>query len=303
MNKIIAHKGGAYDYPENSKEAILKSYSSKNCDGTEIDIRMTKDKVLVVMHDCDAFRTGNKLKLIKNCTYSEIKDLKVQHHRFDWYKYLLQNLLSTDLKNNKVNIKKLLKVWRQKSSLMTLKQALELLPDQHELIIEYKGKNEDYDNQKTYQKVILDTVSPYANKNIKLKGFDPNIGLYLKGNNPNLQVGILVQDNCIDNIKYPFDFVSLKFNTLLNHPELFKECTNYEGSKRELYLWTLDRYKEFVKLSNMFISSDKLPNIITNNVDVIKLLSEVRKIDSEFLNQSLSIDKLSNLSKCKKLTK
>lgn len=96
MKKIIAHKGGAYLYPENSRGAILQSYEDFTCDGTEIDVRMTKERVLVIMHDIDTFRSGDKLKLIRNHTYDELKNILVRPHRIDWYLQYYENLTSRD---------------------------------------------------------------------------------------------------------------------------------------------------------------------------------------------------------------
>ena len=49
---IISHRGNdKYGYLENTKEAILSTLKSNYTDGVELDVRMTKDKKLVLSHN------------------------------------------------------------------------------------------------------------------------------------------------------------------------------------------------------------------------------------------------------------
>lgn len=54
--KVIAHRGGAMDAPENTLAAIEHAVKS-GADMVEIDLRMTKDGVLVALHDETLLRT------------------------------------------------------------------------------------------------------------------------------------------------------------------------------------------------------------------------------------------------------
>jgi len=76
FERPIAHRGLHNDvYPENSmgayQNAIEHNYN------IEIDVHVTKDNVLVVHHDDSLKRICGVDKLIKECTYDEIKDLKL----------------------------------------------------------------------------------------------------------------------------------------------------------------------------------------------------------------------------------
>ena len=53
-----AHRGDTQNYPENSLEGILSAIMM-GCDVVEIDIRLTKDNVMVLMHDATLKRTTN----------------------------------------------------------------------------------------------------------------------------------------------------------------------------------------------------------------------------------------------------
>lgn len=75
--KIIAHRGGAAaKFPENSLSAIEKSVSLK-VDGIEIDVRLTKDKQIVLCHDETIDRTTTGTGKIQNLTLEELRQFKL----------------------------------------------------------------------------------------------------------------------------------------------------------------------------------------------------------------------------------
>ncbi|RZN80992.1 MAG: glycerophosphodiester phosphodiesterase family protein [Winogradskyella sp.] len=72
--KISVHRGGKSieNYPENGLETI--QYVNNHMDAIyEIDVAKTKDGKLVLMHDNSIDRTTNGTGLIKNQTYSQLK--------------------------------------------------------------------------------------------------------------------------------------------------------------------------------------------------------------------------------------
>lgn len=72
MSKNIAHRGFSGKYPENSMLAFQKAYEA-GCDGVEMDVHLTRDHVIVIMHDEDIARTTNGKGLIKDYTYEELR--------------------------------------------------------------------------------------------------------------------------------------------------------------------------------------------------------------------------------------
>ena len=67
--KIIALRGFNIDYPENTLLAYKAALNS-NVDMLEIDVHLTKDQELVVIHDDKIDRTSNGTGYIKNYTLS-----------------------------------------------------------------------------------------------------------------------------------------------------------------------------------------------------------------------------------------
>lgn len=69
--RIFAHRGFSGMYPENTMLAFQKAYEV-GCDGIELDVQLTKDEVLVIMHDETIDRTTNGKGNIRDYTYEEL---------------------------------------------------------------------------------------------------------------------------------------------------------------------------------------------------------------------------------------
>lgn len=74
MTKIIAHRGSAGTHPENTFTAYQAAIDAGS-DGIEIDVHITKDGELVVLHDATVDRTTNGGGYVKDLSLAEIKQL------------------------------------------------------------------------------------------------------------------------------------------------------------------------------------------------------------------------------------
>ncbi|MFD0794542.1 glycerophosphodiester phosphodiesterase family protein [Mucilaginibacter litoreus] len=74
---VIAHRGDHVKYPENTLEAYLEAIKN-GADYVEIDLRTTKDSVLISMHDGNISRMTGEPGNIKDLTFETIRSLKVQ---------------------------------------------------------------------------------------------------------------------------------------------------------------------------------------------------------------------------------
>lgn len=74
--KVFAHRGYSAIAPENSMIAFLWAMRVK-ADGIELDVQMTKDKELVVIHDETVDRTTNGIGWVKDYTLEEITQLDI----------------------------------------------------------------------------------------------------------------------------------------------------------------------------------------------------------------------------------
>ena len=78
MTKNFAHRGFSGKYPENTLLAFSKAIE-EGVDGIENDVHLTKDGVLVVMHDELVDRTTNGKGYIKDKTYEELSQLDASY--------------------------------------------------------------------------------------------------------------------------------------------------------------------------------------------------------------------------------
>lgn len=74
--KITAHRGDSGCCPENTLPAIANAIK-KRADFVEIDVRMTRDGKLVLIHDQSTKRTSGIESLVEESSYEELKCLDV----------------------------------------------------------------------------------------------------------------------------------------------------------------------------------------------------------------------------------
>ncbi|MBS8264831.1 glycerophosphodiester phosphodiesterase [Mesobacillus boroniphilus] len=74
MTLILAHRGYAAEYPENTMLAF-KEAEKAGADGLELDVQMTRDGELVVIHDEKVDRTTDGTGLVKDYKLEDLRKL------------------------------------------------------------------------------------------------------------------------------------------------------------------------------------------------------------------------------------
>ncbi|MGE3317277.1 MAG: glycerophosphodiester phosphodiesterase [Planctomycetaceae bacterium] len=72
--EIIGHRGASHDAPENTLAAVKLSWK-QNADGTEIDVHLSKDGKIVVIHDDNTKRTAGLDKPVVAQSIEELRKL------------------------------------------------------------------------------------------------------------------------------------------------------------------------------------------------------------------------------------
>lgn len=75
--KIWAHRGCSQRYPENTPLAFEKAAAMQNLTGIELDIQLTKDGELIVIHDERVDRTTEGTGFVRDYTLSQLKKLHI----------------------------------------------------------------------------------------------------------------------------------------------------------------------------------------------------------------------------------
>ena len=72
--RVYAHRGASHYAPENTLPAFALA-ARQGADGIELDVHLTKDDQLVVIHDETVDRTTNGTGWVKDYTLQELKTL------------------------------------------------------------------------------------------------------------------------------------------------------------------------------------------------------------------------------------
>ncbi|HSQ58627.1 MAG TPA: glycerophosphodiester phosphodiesterase family protein, partial [Gemmata sp.] len=74
--EIVAHRGASHDAPENTLASIRLAWE-QNADAVEIDVRMSKDGGIVVIHDSNTLRVAGVDRPVAEQSLAELRALDV----------------------------------------------------------------------------------------------------------------------------------------------------------------------------------------------------------------------------------
>ncbi|MGK7379607.1 glycerophosphodiester phosphodiesterase [Planococcus sp. 1R117A] len=155
----VAHRGASGHAPENTMEAFQKGFEMK-ADYIEIDVQMTKDGELVVIHDTTVDRTTNGTGKVGDLTFEEIRQLDAG----SWF--------SEDYAGEKVpTFEEVLDAFRGKVGILIELKAPELYPGMEEKVADALiERNMDVSNN---GKIIIQSFNHESMK--KSKELLPNL--------------------------------------------------------------------------------------------------------------------------------
>ncbi|KYC95120.1 glycerophosphodiester phosphodiesterase [Heyndrickxia sporothermodurans] len=78
MTFIFAHRGSAGTHPENTMESFIAAEKS-GAEGLELDVHLSKDGEIVVIHDETVDRTTNGKGFVHQLTVAELKELNASY--------------------------------------------------------------------------------------------------------------------------------------------------------------------------------------------------------------------------------
>lgn len=190
--EIIAHRGNNnHEYKENTLEAILASINKEYVAGVEIDIRITKDNHLVVIHDYLINEVSTGVGSICDMTLKEL-----QKYNFGTKEY--------------------------PAKIATLDDVLKNITNNKKIIIELKEESNDFIK---LVEVLDKTLKKYPKRNILLCSFNYKLCQYIK-KNYNYKIGLLIGIKLnIDKFYNNLNFNSINYRHL--NKIIFKFKHNY----------------------------------------------------------------------------
>ena len=182
--QLIAHRGLTNDYiKENTIEAFLNALNN-GYDGIELDIRLTKDKKIVVLHDKLINRTSNGKGNINNFTYKEL--LKYNFGT----KEIKSKIPLLSIVIEKISNKVIIIELKEKIDLKDLENILIKNPTNNYYISSFNKEHIDNIKDTKYKKGLINYI---FNSNVNIKDYDfvlileslfnKDIYNYLKENN------------------------------------------------------------------------------------------------------------------------
>lgn len=228
MCKIFAHRGYSGKYPENTMIAFKKALEC-GVDGIELDVQLTKDGEVVIIHDETIDRTTTGKGFVVDYTYEELE-------KFD------ASFKFKDLGFNKIP---------------TLREYFQLVKD-YDIVtnVELKTGINEYLG---IEEKVWELIKEYnLEKKVIISSFNHFSVMRMKKIAPQLKYGFLSEDWIIDAGKYTHSHgvqcYHPRFNNLV--PDVIKELKKYN---LEINTWTVNLEEDM-----RYLYSNNIDVIITN---------------------------------------
>ncbi len=211
---IIAHRGESYDAPENTLASINLAWK-RDADAVEIDVQLTKDEKIVVIHDKTTLRTGGKYKIIASNSYDELLKIDVG------------KLKDTKWKNERIPL---------------LDEVIDTIPGNKILFIEIKSDEriikplQNLIEQKNINPAQIKFIGFNINTMKELKVIVPEIGTYWIVEGKNYKAKDHLKQTITKCLSARLDGLDVQARKYLNKDVIH----SVKNSSSKIYTWTVD---------------------------------------------------------------
>lgn len=231
--KIWAHRGASGYAPENTLEAFSLA-AEQGADGVELDVQLTKDNELVVIHDENVDRVSKRTGLVKDFTLEELQNMNVNVLRPGY----------TDF-----------------ARVPTLQEVYELLGPTG-LTVNVELKTGVFPYEGIEKRVLSCTKDAGMEERVCYSSFNHKTLLQIKKLDPAAKCGILFSDGWLRPAFYAkmFSFEYLHPAYRLLNDSWFLEGAKKEG--RRIHVWTVNDPKDMKRCYELEVDA-----VITNYPD------------------------------------
>lgn len=232
MTKIFAHRGASAYAPENTVEAFALAME-QGADGIELDVQMTKDGQVVVIHDETIDRVSDGTGAVRDYTLEELKKFHFSNHMENYENAVIPTL------------KEVLDLIKSSNMLLNieLKTGIYWYPNLEEKTMELVKESGMED------RVIYSSFNHYSIKKI----------LEL---NPHAECAFLYSDVILNVDKYAKNAGVCGLHPAVYHLKMAEFLKEYQESGLKVRVWTVNKKEDMEK----FIKAD-LEAVITNYPD------------------------------------
>ena len=232
--EVIAHRGFKTIAPENTIVAFSKAIEL-DVDGIELDVHLSKDKRIVVIHDETLQRTTNGSGYVKDFNYNDFKKLDAG----SWF--------SAEYKREKIPM---------------LEEVFELLKDSKKILnIELKNSIVEYED---IERMVIDMIVKYTfQEHTIISSFNHYSLRKVKAIKPEIRTAILCNNITFELLEYMKKYKAndIHINVLALNKELLN-CCKANGIK--LRCFTVNAKSDMKKLVQIGVDG-----IITDYPDVL----------------------------------
>lgn len=204
--KIISHRGSNLSvYNKNTKEALISALENDFIDGVEFDVRITKDKKIVIIHDPIINLVSNGSGLV-----NKMKLKKLKKYNFGSKEY--------------------------PSKICTLDELLNSINTNKIILIELKFEGNNY---KEFSDIVFNIIKKYK-LNIYICSFNYELlkYFYIKYERCGLLIGNLINTKRLYNY-FNFNIVSYHYKNIISKKETFIWTINeYKDNLEKFYIIT-----------------------------------------------------------------
>lgn len=232
MTKIFAHRGASAYAPENTVEAFALAME-QGADGIELDVQMTKDGQVVVIHDETIDRVSDGTGAVRDYTLEELKKFHFSNHMENYENAVIPTL------------KEVLDLIKSSSMLLNieLKTGIYWYPNLEEKTMELVKEAGMED------RVIYSSFNHYSIKKILEM-------------NPHAECAFLYSDVILNVDKYAKNAGVCGLHPAVYHLKMAEFLKEYQESGLKVRVWTVNKKEDMEK----FIKAD-LEAVITNYPD------------------------------------
>ncbi|WP_211748570.1 glycerophosphodiester phosphodiesterase [Paenibacillus sp. Marseille-Q4541] len=239
---IIAHRGAKGEAPENTIAAFELALE-QGCDAFELDIHLSQDGEIMVIHDDTVNRTTNGEGKVKDMTFSELRMLDAGQ----WFDSSYEGQV-----------------------IPTLKEVFDLAPDHLIINVEIKGGISEGVEEKLL--ALLEDYDMF--ERVVVSSFHFDSLRTLESLNPEVKTGLLYTQNFACPKQLP---EAAGVNAYSLHPYFIQlEEGDYDSVQQEgvqIFAWTVNEVVDMQKLLEIGIDG-----IITDYPGRLKTLVEEKKV-------------------------
>lgn len=231
--KVWAHRGSSAYAPENTIEAFLLA-AEQGADGVELDVQLTKDGEMVVVHDEEIDRVSDGSGLVKDYTLAELKNFHF-------------NKTHPEYENAKIP---------------TLREVYEALkPTGMTINVELKTGIFWYENLE--EKVLALTKEMGMEDRVIYSSFNHYSIAKILELDPKASTGILYADVIYDVVNYAKKIGTGALHPATYHVQMADFLQEYVKSDVAVHVWTVNDKAEINRLMDAGVDA-----VITNYPDV-----------------------------------